>query len=226
MTDIVKAEEIVRIANDAITVDTGTDWTAVIALVFSVLSTIGILWWQNYLRKKDKEEQSLIRESDKKEEQIRIKKEDAVRKWNALYPYRIKFYTEFYDALFRFLNVCDKAKSDSYLAENIKNQKENLQEYRSLFNKFTEEAKVLFDEYIQSRVRCVYDEIDIFLNDIMVETIDNLDVLVKIDKLKNIQYHLSQKIKVLMQNIKDLKLDTDLRQKFEQILTMEGNKDE
>lgn len=215
MNEIVQKEEIVRIINDKLVIDTGTDWTAIIALAFSILSTIGILWWQNHLRKKDK-----------KEEQIRIKKEDAVRKWNALYPYRIKFYTEFYDALFRFLNVCDKAKSDSYLAENIKNQKENLQEYRSLFNKFTEEAKVLFDEYIQSRVRCVYDEIDIFLNDIMVETIDNLDFLVKIDKLENIQYHLSQKIKILIQNIKDLKLDTDLRQKFEQILTMKGNEDE
>lgn len=226
MSEIVQAEQIVRIANDALAVDTGTDWTAIIALGFSILSTIGILWWQNYLRKKDKEEQSQIRESDKKEEQLRTKKEDAVRKWNALYPYRIKFYTEFYDALFRFLNVCDKAKSDSYLAENIKNQKENLQEYRSLFNKFTEEAKVLFDEYIQSRVRCIYDEIDMFLNDIMVETIDKLDILVKIDKPENIQYHLSQKIKVLIQNIKDLKLDTDLRQKFEQILTMKGNKDE
>lgn len=226
MNEIVQKEEIVRIINDKLVIDTGTDWIAIFALCFSIISTIGILCWQNYLRKKDKKEQVKIRENDKKEERQRIAKEDKVRKWNALYPYRIKFYTEFYDALFRFLNVCDKAKSHSYLAENIKNQKENLQEYRSLFNKFTEDAKILFDEYIQSRVRCVYDEIDIFLNDIMVETIDNLDVLVKIDKQENVQYHLSKKIKVLIQNIKDLKLDTDLRQKFEQILTMKGNEDE
>lgn len=132
MVDIAQ-EEIVRIINDKLVIDTGTDWTAIIALIFSVLSTIGILLWQNYLRKKDKKEQAKIRKEDKKEEQKRIVKEDKIRKWNALYPYRIKFYTDFYDTLFRLLKMCKKLQSTHSLAENIKNQKAELIEYCSLF---------------------------------------------------------------------------------------------
>lgn len=222
MVDIAK-EEIVRIINDKLVIDTGTDWTAIIALIFSVLSTIGILLWQNYLRKKDKKEQAKIRKEDKKEEQKRIVKEDKIRKWNALYPYRVKFYTDFYDTLFRLLKMCKKLQSTHSLTENIKNQKAELIEYCSLFNKFTEESKVLFDEDIQSRVRGVYDAIDKFLQDVQVRVIENLDVLLKIDSAENIEYHLSVQFEQMVQNIKELKLDTDLRHKFKRVLTMEGN---
>lgn len=216
MADIAKAEEIVRIANETLVIDTGTDWVAIIALAFSILSTIAILIWQNYLRKKDKEEQI-----------ERIKKEDKIRQWNALYPYRIKFYTDFYDTLFQFVNYQGKQSSipDATLMGDVTVNMNEINIFLQKFNKFTEEAKVLFNARIQKDVKKVY----LLVNDFVQNpySADNTkQQYAAFIGANHLQREIKKNLKNIQENIKNLKLDTDLRQAFKQFLTMEGNKDE
>ena len=216
MADIAKAEEIIRIANETLVIDTGTDWVAIIALAFSILSTIAILIWQNYLRKKDKEEQI-----------ERIKKEDKIRQWNALYPYRIKFYTDFYDTLFQFVNYQGKQSSipDATLMDDVIVNMNEINIFLQKFNKFAEEAKVLFNARIQKDVKKVY----LLVNDFVQNpySADNTkQQYVAFIGANHLQKEIKENLKNIQENIKNLKLDTDLRQAFKQFLTMEGNKDE
>lgn len=223
MTDMANAEKIIRIANDALVVDTGTDWTAVIALIFSVCSTILILWWQNYLRKKDKEEQAQIRESDKSEEQIKIKQENKIKQWNALYPYRVKFYTEFYDNLFQLVNCTIKRTATSFETQQLHFKLANIVSFRNLFNKQTEESKVLFNKHIQHQVRQVYLLLDRFVADCRNRGFDeNADIPIGNDY----DDRQSLSIMYLIAQIKQLKLDETLRVDFQKILTLKEMNDE
>ena len=139
MVDITKAEKIVRIANDTLVIDTGTDWVAFGALVISIVA----LLWQYFARKK----------------------EDKVRLWNALYPYRIKFYTDFYDTLFQFVNYQGQQNQipDATLIDDVTINMNEMNIFLQKFNKFTEEAKVLFNERIQEDVKKVYSLINDFV---------------------------------------------------------------
>ena len=229
MNEIVQKEEIVKIINDKLVIDTGTDWTAIIALVFSILSTIGILWWQNYLRKKDKEEQAQIRESDKREKQIRIKKEDAIRQWNALYPHKLQFFTDFYDTLFRFVNYTgssiERLRTNSIRGtEKILDntiRPSDILEFCSLFNKFDEEAKILFDSEIQTDTHRIYRLIYDFVNNPIPDKDKSLNEYRAILD-NNMRFPDYEKIVEQLQNvqlqIKDLKLEEELRRKFKNSL--------
>lgn len=197
-------KQLIEIVNDRIVIDTGIDWVAIIALIFTIGSTIGILIWQNYLRKQD--EMQRIKQQNK---------EDKIRKWNALYPHRLKFYTDFYDTLFRFLTYCKMQQMQIKINE--------LQEYCSLFNKFAEDSKVLFDEHIQSQVHLVYDILYNFLNDNVIQRVGNIVVPTSLWEEGNFEDVILNKINEIQRDIKDLKLDTDLRQKFENILTMKAD---
>ena len=227
MTDIVKTEEIVRIANDTIAVDTGTDWIAVIALVFSVLSTIGILWWQNYLRKKDKEEQRLLREKDRQEQLERTKKDDAARKWNALYPYRIKFYTEFYDVLYRFVyyNGSDRERlcnSGTQQRTDIRIRPIDIIEFCNKFNKFTEEAKVLFDKHIHQKVKQIYIQVEKFVKEPLKQEgkslIEYTGIIEGNGRDSKVYQFIEEGLRDLQHAVYDEKLNAVLRNEFNKYL--------
>lgn len=196
-------KQLIEVVNDKIAIDSGTDWVAIIALCFTIISTIGILLWQNYLRKQDEEQR--IKQQNK---------EDKIKKWNALYPHRLKFYTDFYDTLFRFLTYCKMHQMQAKIEE--------LQEYCSLFNKFAEDAKVLFNEDIQRRVHLVYDTLYSFLNDKFIQNIGNTNIPSSLWDGENFEDCILKRINQMQQDIKDLKLDTDLRKQFEKILTMKN----
>lgn len=99
---------------------------------------------------------------------------------------------------------------------------EELQEYCSLFNKFAEDAKVLFNEDIQSRVHLVYDTLYSFLNDKFIQHIGNTNIPSSLCDEENFEDCILKRINQMQQDIKDLKLDTDLRKQFEKILTMKN----
>lgn len=111
----------VKLLNDVIKIDTGMDWVAIIALIFTILSTIGILLWQNHLRKLD------------------IK----LQQWNALYPHRLEFYKEFYDFLTTLTNYKKDVK-DGYAVNNSPIVSNFLRFY-STFKKFQFEVAILFE---------------------------------------------------------------------------------
>lgn len=215
MSEIVQAEEIIRIANNSLKVDTGTDWTAIIALGFSILSTIFILLWQNYLRKQDKKEQLK-----------RIEKEDKVRQWNALYPHRLNFYTEFYDTLFQFVEYKGKQSltPDASLMDNVLIDLDDIDIFLKKFNKFTEEAKVLFDKKVQKEVRSVYCLVKEFVEN--PYSFNNEDSYSSLLDGAHIQHQLRENLYQVQNNVRDLKLNDVLRHRFEQILTVESNENE
>lgn len=200
MTDITK-EEVVRIANDTLVIDTGTDWVAFCALVISIVA----LLWQYFARKD----------------------EDKVRLWNALYPYRIKFYTDFYDTLFQFINYQGQHTriSDTTLIDDEIVNMNEINIFLQRFNKFTEEAKVLFNERIQEDVKKVY----LLINDFVQNpySVDNeKQQYMAFIGANHLQKEIKENLKNIQENIKNLKLDTDLRYAFKQFLTMEGNENE
>ncbi len=175
--------------------------TSVIALCLSVKSYIR----ENKNRKKD--ENQRIKQQEK---------EDAIRKWNALYPHRLEFYTSFYDYLFKLLN-CNKHRSPYVICKELK-------DYCAKFNKLTEDSKVLFDDEIYSSVRRVYDLLYAFLNN------NHISIEGQAKAVKNLwgkkEDKFTNKLDSLLQEVKNAKLDTDLRNKFLKVFKMEGNKDE
>ena len=223
MADIAKAEEIVRIANETLVIDTGTDWVAIIALGFSILSTIAILIWQNYLRKQDKQEQI-----------ERIQKEDKIRQWNALYPYRIKFYGEFYDVLYRFVyykgsvkdRLCNTGTEQKSVLEI---RPSDIMEFCNQFNRFSEEAKVLFNNTIYLKVKKIYKEVENFMRNPIEDNNDD-DLISFTEILENSRFpsitkdKIVQNLQKLQENIYDEKLDIMLRKEFGCFLEFSPNK--
>ena len=213
----------VALLNDTIKVDSGTsisDWCAIFALLFS----IGTLIWQGILRGQDKQEQL-----------ERIQKEDKIRQWNALYPHRLDFYTNFYDSLYRFVKYapviekCGKASLSGNIEQKTINTIE-LCEYCSLFNRYAEEAKILFNKDISGRVHKVYEIVERFINQPFYdsgETMQYLDEEVKsTGRTREYYYDLERSLLNTQNSINELKWDTDLREKFMKVLKLEGNKDE
>lgn len=153
---------------------------------------------------------SYIRENENR------KRDTEQQQWNALYPHRLKFYAEFYDNLFKLLN-CNKNRTSTSICKDLKN-------YCVIFNKFTEDSKVLFDEEIQNSVSVVYDLLFKFLNN------NNIHIEGQARAVKNLWENqndgFNDKLNNLLQEIKNAKLDTDLREKFMKVLKLEGNKDE
>jgi len=209
MNEILQKEEIVRIINDKLVIDTGTDWIAIFALIISITALI----WQYCARKK----------------------EDKIRQWNALYPHRLEFYANFYDTLYRFVYYAPvvgkigKASLAGRIEQKTISTRE-LCEYGSLFNRYAEEAKILFNKDISERVHKVYEIIQYFINHPFYdsgETIQDLDEEIKsVGNTGPIFNDLAKSLKQTQDKIWELKWDTDLRNRFIRELKLEGNKDE
>lgn len=163
---------------------------SIIALIISIISLV----WQLYSWKQDREMQTKM----------------------AQYPQRLKFYTDFYDNLFRFINL--KYSNSTGLSD--------LNDYCKIFNRFAEEAKILFNNNISQEVHKAYDLIKKLIDDTEIEPFISFDISNNNSTKKYNSNTLKQAFEQLQMDVKYLKLDTDLREKFIQVLKLEGNKDE
>ena len=207
---------LVKITNESIPINSGVDWIAIIALIVAIFSSVATLWWQRRIRLEDKKSQ------EEKEE-----KEDIVRKWNTLYPYRIKFYAEFYDTLYRFVYYQGSAKDrltrdGTQQRTDIRIRPYDIVEFCNKFNRFTEEAKVLFDNYIHKEVRRIYKEIEEFVKEPISQSDRNLISYTADFENLNIMSDESQivkeELKALQKKIYNEKLDISLRKRFSEFL--------
>lgn len=183
-----------------------------IADILVAITSVSALWLsaKSYIRENEN------RKEDEKQRIKQQEKEEAIRKWNALYPHRLEFYTSFYDNLFKLLN-CNKNRSTSIICNDLK-------DYCIKFNKLTEDSKVLFDDEICSSVRRVYDLLFNFLNNNDISMVGQAKAVENLweNKVNGFTYEFD----CLLKEIENSKLDTDLRNKFIKVFKMEDNKDE
>lgn len=221
----------IELVNDTINVSSGIDWIAVIALIVSLITFK--LQWND--RKKDRKEQQLLREKDKQEQQNRIKKEDEIRRWNALYPYRLKFASEFFDVLYRFLNYMPIVEKDGFSTVSYRIDKKTINtvelcDYCSSFNRFAEDSKILFDDTISKEVCAVFEIIQDFIQKPFTEsdtTVRELDEEVSsLGRTGGIFMELEPSLNQTKDKIKNLGLDTKLKEQIRKVMKLEGNKDE
>lgn len=190
-----------------------------IADILVAITSVFALWLsaKSYIRENEN------RKEDEKQRIKQQKKEDKIRQWNALYPYRIKFYTEFYDTLFQFVEYKGKPQQtpDATLMNNGVIYLNDIDVFLKKFNKFTEEAKVLFDRKIQKDVRSIYLLVKEFMENpyFFNQNEDNYSIIGG-----HLPNELRENLQQVQHNVRDLKLDEVLRHRFEQILTMEGNR--
>ncbi len=135
--DVIQA----KLTNEFLSVQNySIDWVAWIALAVSILATIGTLWWQNRIRKKDLER---IREEKKAD--------DKARKWAAEYPYKLQVFTNFYD----IVNSVKVMEIGSFKASDLQSL------VRRLLN-VLQQADLFFSSRIKDRIQNFYDELNIF----------------------------------------------------------------
>lgn len=124
-----------KLVNDVISIhNSGIDWVAWIALGVSILATIGTLWWQNHIRRKDE------------------KANAKMRKWSAEYPHKLAIYSEFYKTL-----------NDIMLMELEILTPENVIKIANSLQKNLNEAQLFFSEEICEEIDSLYKELDMFL---------------------------------------------------------------
>lgn len=132
---------LVEILNEKLHIDTGIDLVAIVALIFSIISTIGILLWQNHIRKKD----------------------NKVIQWNAIYPHRLEFYSKFSTLIFNFLNYQGTLEYPNGFAKTLVNLDE-LDEICLRMEKLNTEATLLFPDNITKIINQIYQQIYEFQN--------------------------------------------------------------
>lgn len=124
-----------KLINDVISVQNyGIDWVAWLALAVSILATIGTLWWQNHIRRKD----------DKANAQM--------RKWSAEYPHKFAIYSDFY-----------KTVNDIMLMELEILTPENVIKIANDLQKNLTEAQLFFSTDICEEIDFLYKELDMFI---------------------------------------------------------------
>lgn len=162
------------------------------------------------------------------------KKDIELQQWNALYPHRLNFYTDFFKTYNHFVNYTEEA-FDVKIPNVLGNSQERVIKPKELFNfvqkfyNFCEEAKILFDKDISDLVCNVYG----IIQDLGYQPLSNIgetlqDLSTEISSIENEEEYTAVKEKLLsiQSQLLDLKWDTDLREKFIQVLKLEGNKDE
>ncbi len=219
----------VQLINDALKItQLNIDWVGIIALIFSVLATIGTLWWQGHIRKKDLENQDAHwraenrRWEEERERQVKQQQQDnVIKKWLAEYPYKLKFYTEFYDTLFKFVNYCGSAKSKldncgTDTRVEIKIRPTDIQEFCNTFNRLDEEAKVLFGDEIIGPVHMIYEKVKVFID---AFNIKDLSMIIENHKYNTGEGKIfNEKLKELQNELKEEKLNYELRYFFASVL--------
>lgn len=188
-----------------------SDWTAIVALVVSITTLV----WQWLDRRHDRKEQAKLR-----------KKEDALRLWNATYPHRLRFYTEFYDTLFRFVNyrgsVREKLEnSGTDTRVEIKIRPMDILDFCNTFNKLDEEAKMLFGEEISAPVHAIYDMVKTFVDN---HDIQELSIIVENHRNPTQPgNNFNARLIALQKALQEEKMNANLRSFFASVLTFPAN---
>ena len=205
----------------------GTDWGAVAAIISAAIAAIS-LWFtaistaqQRRIRKEDLEEERETRRQDLERDQRLMEQDDKISKWNALFPHRLKLYTDLYDTLFAFVNYKVQTKqhlnfSHMYVAD-IDKTIAGLINFYELFNKYDEEAKMLFGVDVSSKVH------EIYL--ISKQTLDDLGCNPQFSDIKAAKINvdtLKEKLVEYQNELKQKKLEPELREAFKKYLQFEN----
>lgn len=211
----------------------GLDSLVKIATIVMGVSAVLVPIWtyrqQKRDHKVDKIEQDKIRKKEKEEQRILRQKEDALRQWNANYPHRLQFYTEFYDTLFRLVNyrgsVRQKlANSGTETRIDIKIRPMDIFDFCVTFNRLDEEAKMLFGEEISNPVHMVYTMIKDFVD---MHNIQDLSMIVENNRgSTQLGNNFNARLVMLQKDLQEEKMNSQLRKFFASVLTFPINKKE
>lgn len=211
----------------------GLDSLVKIATIVMGVSAVLVPIWTYRQQKRDykvdKIEQDKIRKKDKEEQRILRQKEDALRQWNANYPHRLQFYTEFYDTLFRLVNyrgsVRQKlANSGTETRIDIKIRPMDIFDFCMTFNRLDEEAKMLFGEEISNPVHMVYTMIKDFVD---MYNIQDLSMIVENNRgSTQLGNNFNARLVMLQKDLQEEKMNSQLRKFFASVLTFPINKKE
>lgn len=205
----------------------GTDWGAIAAIISAVIAAISLLFTvysnaqQRTLRKEDMDEQRQIRQQDLEHDQKLVEQDDKISKWNALFPHRLKLYTDLYDTLFAFINYKIQNKSEPSITGKIYPDKDKtisgLINFCKLFNKYDDEAKMLFGGDVSSKIHEIYLISKQVLDDIGYNTeLSNTELAkIKVDTIET-------KLADYQREIKLRKLEPELRENFRKYLQFEN----
>lgn len=200
-----------------------SDFIVAVTSIAALFISIHTIKRENILRQKD--EQQRIKQQEK---------EDKIKKWNALYPHRLKFYTDFYDTLFQFVyysgsNIEKISKNEIMGAENKITRTLKISDivrFCSLFNMFNEEAKVLFSPKIQEETHKIYQLVKDFIDcpikgkrKSLSEYAYILENKIIFPDYKNIEDNLRD----IQKQIQDFKLADSLRYEFQKSLKLGGD---
>lgn len=135
--DVIQA----KLTNEFLSVQNySIDWVAWIALAVSILATVGTLWWQNRVRKKDLER---LREEKKAD--------DKARKWGAEYPYKLQVFANFYD----IVNSVKVMEIGTFEASDLQSL------VKRLLN-VLQQSDLFFSSQIKDRIQGFYDDLNVF----------------------------------------------------------------
>lgn len=200
-----------------------------IATIVMGMSAVLVPIWTYNRQNEDRKHQDEIREADKVEQRILRQKEDALRQWNANYPHRLQFYTEFYDTLFRLVNyrgsVRQKlANSGTETRIDIKIRPMDIFDFCMTFNRLDEEAKMLFGEEISNPVHMVYTMIKDFVD---MHNIQDLSMIVENNRgSTQLGNNFNARLVMLQKDLQEEKMNSQLRKFFASVLTFPINKKE
>lgn len=189
-----------------------SDWTAIFALVVSIATLV----WQWLDRRYDRKEQAKLR-----------KKEDALRLWNANYPHRLRFYTEFYDTLFRFVNyrgsIREKLEnSGTETRIEIKIRPMDILDFCNTFNRLDEEAKMLFGKEISKPVHTIYTMVKQFVD---AHNIQDLSMIIENSRDRTQPgNNFNARLIALQKDLQEEKMNSQLRDFFASVLTFPTTK--
>lgn len=205
----------------------GVKIATIVMGVSAVLVPIWTYRQQKRDHKVDKIEQDKIRKKEKEEQRILRQKEDALRQWNANYPHRLRFYTEFYDTLFKFVNyrgsIREKLEnSGKEIRIEIKIRPMDVLNFCNTFNRLDEEAKMLFGEEISAPVHMIYTMVKSFVD------MYNIPDLAMIIDNNNGGTQSGNTFKAnlikLQKSLQEEKMNSQLRYFFKSVLTFPTNK--
>ncbi len=146
-----------------------------------------------------------------------IEQEDKINKWNALFPHKLKLYTDLYDTLFAFVNYKIQIKKHlNYVHTSIPDNEATvfgLIEFYKLLNKYDEEAKILFGADVSSKVHELYQISGKILDDLGCSPMNPTITPSRIDVPT-----LQSKLAEYQAEIKTRKLEPELRKNFKKYL--------
>lgn len=205
----------------------GTDWGAIAAIISTVIAAIS-LWFtakssalQRQIRKEDRDEEREIRRQDLEHDQQLMEQDDKISKWNALFPHRLKLYTDLYDTLFAFVNYKIQTKPHlNYTNMPVADKEKTIAgliDFYKLFNKYDEEAKMLFGFDVSTKVH------EIYL--ISKQTLDDLGCNPQVSNIAPVKLSIDtikDKLAEYQNELKVRKLEPELRESFKRYLQFEN----